>query len=235
MPKRSRRKGPKRGGGSDKVLVELLRDHHAASKADVLSVPADFKNNIRNWALRQDPPRNFMRAVHWIQSSIRGSFSTNTTGTPVESNLSFSLNQNLNDYTNYAAIFDQYCIHSAIVRVTPQLSTGGSNQVYGRIITALDYDNVANLGSEATLLQYNSAVESELIIGRSMERLVRPAMAPATWSGGAFSGYGVSRMWLNSTSTGVPHYGIRVMVSGASNQIAVDYIVTVMFGFRNNL
>jgi hypothetical protein len=236
MPRQKKRNGPsKRNGATDMVLAQLVRDHHAATRADVLTVPADYKNNIRNWSLRQSPPKNFVRAVHWITSTIRGSFSTNTTGVPVEANQSFILNQNVSDYSSYASVFDQYCIHSAVVRLTPQASTGGSNQTYGRLITALDYDNVANLGSETLLLQYNTAVETELVIGKSMERAVRPALAPALWSGGAFSGYGVSRMWLNSTSTGVPHYGVRIMVVGAGNQIAMDYIVTVIVGFRNDI
>lgn len=229
------KRNQKRKGNSDQTLSILSASHPGAGRGDLVTVSSDLRSSVRNWNLTQNPPKNFLTMIHWVQSTIKTAFNTNNTGAVVELNQNFSLATNINNYTSYAAVFDQYCIHSASVRVMSSLAGASASLIFGRLITAIDYDNTTPLTSEAVLLQYGTANSTEIIPGKSYQRVVKPACAPAVFSAGAFSGYGVSRAWLNSTTAAVPHYGVRLMVVGSANTSTLDVEVTVIAGFRNNL
>jgi len=237
MPKskKSKKGNPQgRNGSGSSALSQLVATHPAAARGDVIRTAMDEMEGPMDFRLVQNPPRNFLRAIHWIQSTVLSSVTTSNIGAVVEANQAFSLQGNVSDYANYAAVFDQYCIHSAVVRIIVNGTLSGSITP-GRLHTALDFDNVSNLGSETTIQQYSTCISCEINTAKAVERVVKPCMAPAVWAGGAFSGYAVARSWLNASSTNVPHYGIRVLTAGGGNTTKCDIYVTVIVGFRNNI
>jgi hypothetical protein len=138
-----------------------------------------------------------------------------------------------------APFFDQYCIYSVTVNVTPDYEGAGSTlYTFGSVATAIDYDNTTSLGGGFNaLLGYSSAVVAELNTGQSIQRYIKPCVAPALYNASAaFSGYGVSRMWIDSASTSVPHYGFRaIFVSNSVSGLSITYDVNYVIGLRNNI
>jgi len=205
--------------------------------ADVHEVPEDLRRRQGNWLIGNiRPPKNFLDQIHWVQSSSRYSVSVAGSGAVTESNQSFSLYNNVNDYASYTSVFDQFCIwaaHVAVVCPVVVAAPNSSSANLGRVLTAIDYDNVTNLGSENSLLEFNSVSVSSILPGRSHERVVKPAVDISLYS----SSYGVGRVWVDSASYTTPHYGIRVMTVGANTSYTngLDIIVTLIVGFRNNV
>jgi len=232
---------PKRGNKSaSNVVSKLVADSSMAGKAMVQTFPDDAGRKPFNWSLGSvSIPRNFLKQIHWIRSSIRTNVTISGSGTVSENNLGFVLANNVNDYSSYISVFDQFCIHTAVVSISaPYMvgaaSSGSSAPNFGRLITAIDFDNTTNLGSEALLLEYSSAKESAVIPGMNVIRECQPCVDVSLYS----SGYGVGRFWVDSGSAASAiHYGVRVMTVGnnMSQTFGLDVLVTVIAGFRNNI
>lgn len=235
MPKNNRRRGGRNRNVGDRSIRQLITSHPAAARGDVVVDSEDLSAGPMDFRLVQNPPRNFLRQIHWVQSQTRSSVTFNATGLVVEANQSFSLSSNVTDFTSFVAVFDQYCIHSAVVRIVPNFGALSTTVSTARIHTALDFDNVNNVTTENAIQQFSTCITVEATPGKAVERVVKPCMAPAVWAGGAFSGYAVARMWLNSSTATVPHYGVRILTAGASASLLCDIFVTVIVGFRNNI
>jgi hypothetical protein len=173
-------------------------------------------------------PFNFQTNIHWFQTSVDTNFALSTSAI-TEQNQSFQL-VNTAIAASIAGLYDQYAIFAVYIRVS---STGlPASSGSGRIITALDYDNVANLGSIATLLGYSTSTDTSSI--EVQERYVEPCNAPALYNGSAFSAFGQDRMWVDCANTGVPHYGLRCIADIVSNSGAVlNFKFTYIICARN--
>jgi len=236
MPKGKKKKGKGGGksGGDRMVLKQLVTSHPGAAKADVNDVPEDYTSAPQNFNLVQHPPKNMRKQIHWIEGTSRTQFSTSAIGAVVENNLVLTFSA-IPDSASYVAVFDQYCMYAAVMRLMLQTPVMVSTTVPGRLHTALDFDNVNNIGSENAIQQFSTCNTTELVGGKAVERVIKPTLAPAIWAGGAFSGYGVSRMWLNSSAPGIPHYGFRVLHAGGNVALTIDVIITYIVGLRNNI
>jgi hypothetical protein len=238
MPKNKNKNKNKNKKDPDADLKALVSSHHITGAADVHVVPADLRRRQRNWLIGNlKCPRNFLDQIHWVQSTIRDTVTSFGSSVIGENNQQFVANHNINDYSSYLSVFDQYCIYAAHVAVCqPNVVISSGSSSYGRIITAIDYDNVTALGSETQLLQYNSASVTEIRPGFSHERVVKPCADTTMYVSGS-AGYAPARVWIDSASSNVPHYGIRVMTAGntSSSNFTLDVIVTVLVGFRNNI
>lgn len=170
---------------------------------------------------------------HWVQDSYETTISISNSS-PTYYGLAFLLNA-FNALNNMVSYWDQYCIYSAVVRIY----TGYvASQPYslGEITTCLDFDNITSLGSYQSYLDYSSAVECVLMPGKSYERFLKPTVAAEVYNGSASTAYGLTRSWIDSGSSAIPHYGFRAAfqnngLSGA----AVVVSVTVIAGFRNSI
>jgi len=135
------------------------------------------------------------------------------------------------------SIYDQYCIYAAVVRITPEIVSGSTYA--GRIVSAIDYDNITNLGSFASIANFSNALVQTVVPGMSMERYVKPCVAPAIYDTGSatFTGYGTGRVWLDSASGTVPWFGLRFGVSNAGTLFSytIDITTTIVAGFRNSI
>jgi len=235
MPKKSKN-GRKGNKGGNTTLHLVAQSSQVVGKALVNAPQMDFVNKPINWRLTQSPPRNFLSIPHWVQGKVNFSVTLSNT-VPVESNQQFNLGQ-VTDLVGLAGFFDQYCIWAVTVSISPLFEGAGSALYsFGTCVTAIDYDNISNVGAQAAVLAFGTAVVSELNVDSSIQRVIQPTVAPALYTSGAsFSGYGVERAWVDSSVTTVPHYGLRAIFNGNTvSGCMVAFDVNYVFGFRNNM
>lgn len=201
----------------------------------VITPQADFDRRVQSWMLSQTPPRNLRNQIIWVQGKLQTTLTISNT-VPTENNFAFRFND-LTDLVGLAAFFDQYCIYSCTVNITPDFEGAGSTlYTFGSVATAIDYDNI-NASSFAGVEAFNSCVVCELTPGQSLQRYVKPCVAPALYTtASAFSGYGVQRLWIDSAVTTVPHYGLRTyFISNTVSGLSCSYDFNYVVGLRNNM
>jgi len=192
----------------------------------------DFFRRQGSWLLTQTPPRNISRQIYWVKSNLELAVTVSASA-PTEFNTSFALS-GLTDTAGLAGFFDQYCIYSVVVSINFNYS-GTTPGGLGTMITAIDYDNVTNLGSFAAVEAYESALVTKVNPTQSVQRLVHPAVAPALYSGSAFTNFGISRMWVDSANTSTPHYGFRsFFISNVGTTLTATFDFAFVVGFRNS-
>jgi len=235
-----RRARQNKRSGSRNVDNDIVQSHHSAARGDVLFDAADISRKRPSWQLIQSPPRNFLTMPHWVQSSFTSSNSLSAGGGVVEQNFAFTLSQ-FPDAASLTALFDQYCIYSVIARATidvsaAQASAGGS---YGRLHTAIDYDSNGALASETLIERFGSCSSSELVLGKSYERFVKPVCALITGASNATTNTGAAmeRCWINNVFTTVPHFGVRFLTVGnqSATSPVLNFFCTAVVGLRNNV
>jgi len=223
------------------VDAMIVASHHAAGRGDVNFPSSDLSRKQPGWVLNQSPPPNFLNKIVWMQETTEATFSQLAAGGFNESPNFFNLSS-LPGTSRIAALFDQYCIYSVVVRLIPELGTtaiGTANGTLGQIISAIDYDSSNGLGSFTAYQAYGSAQETECVLGKSYERYVKPVCAIVTGGSNATtnSGVAMARQWVNTAYPGVPHFGVRFAVQGNTTGISVVYriLYTLVVGLRNNI
>jgi hypothetical protein len=213
----------------------LMSDHHLGTPAGRVRVPEDFTRKPASFFLTQTPPRRIRDAIHWFEVTLLNTTLSVSNLTTTEYNQSFSLS-GLSNASAYTNLFDQYCIHSVLVSFAVTSSADYFSGSQGRVTTALDFDNISNLGSEATLQQYMSAITVEVTPGLSVERYVKPtAKGYLTTGGGAYAGL-PERVWIDCTLPTIPHYGVRSFWAGnTESSLTIDIVNVMVIGLRNAL
>jgi len=241
MPRHAVSKSRKGRGGSSSSSsshttdLAIAQSAQVVGKAQVITPKADFDRRAPSWMLVQTPPRNLRNQIMWVQGKYQLVVTISNT-VPTEKNFTFQFTD-LPDLVGLASYFDQFCIYCVTVNLTPDFEGAGSTlYTFGSVVTAIDYDNVAALGAFAQVESFNSAVVAELASGQSIQRYIKPTVAPALYTtAAAFSGYGVQRLWIDSASTGVPHYGFRSLyISNSVSGLSVTYDINMVVGVRNN-
>jgi len=217
--------------GSNSVDRIFAASHHSASSGDVLMVQQDFSRRKPSWQLTQNPPRNFMNSIHWVQSNTDGGITVSAT-VPTYFGLAPTISL-FPTPNSLCAYFDQYCIYSVVVRLCPQYGPGQATYL-GTCVTALDYDSVTALGTYAQYLDFSNADECTVLGGKSIERYFKPTVATEVYTGSVAGAYGIDRRWIDSASTTIPHYGYRAAFTGNTSTLVMTYSVSAIFGFRNN-
>jgi len=113
-------------------------------------------------------------------------------------------------------------------------SAGGalSSTVFGRVHTVVDYDDSSSI-TPAQALDYSNCIISGP--GDTQVRSFRPHLATAAYAGGVFTSFANQQdCWLDCSSSGVVHYGLKVAVSPTSVAVTFDSAVRVWFQFRNS-
>jgi len=210
----------------------IASSHHSAAPVSTVMVSQDFTPKVPSWALTQKPPMNIKSMIYWVQENIQTNFAV--ASSTVESNYAFQISA-INAVNSYLAIFDQYCIYAVYVRMIPNTEYPASGTL-GSLATAIDYDNTNNLGSWTAIQDYGTVNITQVESGVSVERYIEPCVAPALFNaGGAFTGFGVGRYWVDSANSGVPHYGFRSYTNGSTISYVMLVNVTYILGFRNTV
>jgi len=211
----------------------MIASTKSTGVADVSFPREDLFRRQASWLLTQTPPRNISNQIYWVKSQLELT-QTISASVPTEFNTSFALS-GLTDTAGLAGFFDQYCIYSVIASITFNYS-GTTPSGLGTMLTAIDYDNVGNLGSFAAVEAYESCLATKVSPTQSVQRLIHPAVAPALYSGSAFNNFGISRMWVDSANTATPHYGFRsYFISNVGTTLTAVYDFTFVVGFRNTI
>jgi hypothetical protein len=241
MPRKSRNNAPRRdnrrraGGQVANVLRTIAASVHSGEPADRVINAADYTYRPQSWVFTQTPPKSIRNQIHWFQKTVTlVNGQSISTSVPVEYNYAFTIATLTPEYTALLSVFDQYAIHSVFIHLNVSNFSTNSGTA-GRVTTALDYDNVANLGSEGALQEFASAQTCEVAPGINIERVLMPTVDPQLYQT-AGTGYGAARMWVDSASSSVPHYGYRsYWANNTVSSLSFDLVVTSVFGFRNSI
>jgi len=134
-------------------------------------------------------------------------------GSEVDATYQFELFQ-LDGVTAITGMFDQYRILQVSVTFTPAFNealVAGSPTAIGTLTTAIDYDDATSTSASA-LRQKESCVVTPCY--QSITRTFTPHIAVAAYNS-SFAGFGnLSRVWIDSASSTVQHYGLKAAMIG---------------------
>ncbi len=125
----------------------------------------------------------------------------------------FSLND-LPQVASFQALFDQYRFERVELRFIPMVTqlttTNTSTNIVDPSQFVLDFDDGSALASENAAMEYNTCQTAQVYEEVHVDMC--PAIAPAYFTSGAFSGYGVqpsNGVWLDAASSSILHYGVK--------------------------
>lgn len=139
---------------------------------------------------------------------------TSAAAAEVKQSVNFSLAQAGVNSGNW----DQYKILAVRVTITPDQNAVGfftnSTTLYEPLFCVIDYDDSTNLASSAAAEAYSNCII--LGAGESLDRTFKPRMAISAYTG-AFGGFAnMPDLWIDSASTGVLHYGMKLVTGGVA-------------------
>ncbi len=126
--------------------------------------------------------------------------------------------EDLPGYSTIANAFDEYRILKLTFSFHPAMSdnywetTSGSAVGLPVLMTAIDYDDAVTPANKDAVLRYDTCVvhhhESQLV------RSFKPKVSVTYWQNAVSSGFGsASDRWLDCSSSGIEHYGIKCCLS----------------------
>lgn len=226
---RSRQNRKRQPNPNDAMVVASSR---AGPSAQTNFPREDFFRRQQSWLLTQQPPRAIGNQIHWISGNNQNTAALSNTA-PTELNFAYAFSD-LTDLVGLCSYFDQYCIYSVCISATIN-SVSNFPGAFGSVVTAIDYDNIAALGSFAQVESYQSSLVSKVDVDQTVQRLIHPCVAPALYGGTTFSAYGINRMWCDSASPTIPHYGYRSLwISNLLTSTTCVFDAKYVIGLRNN-
>jgi hypothetical protein len=207
--------GGRGSGGGGKMLRTNKRDLSAKPR-DNFKVPSSVPRNIQNrliWAVFKTD----LTDIAFNAAAI------------VENNYSFQIN-NIAGTSNYTSTYDQYCLVQGSVTFSSTLPPGQVTGV-GTLHSALDFDNVTNIGSIQALDNFSSSQTDMMSPGRTIVRSIRPC---CKLNAAGTNSVVPMRCWIDCSATGIAHFGIRTVldIAGAYN---LHILQTVWIAFRNEI
>jgi len=205
--------GRSKGGGRGGSSVGM----RPANKADLAIKP------LTNTNVPSRVPR-VLSAIVWDLVKVRSTITTNTSSI-VETNFGVSMATHP-QASSWVSLYDQWCIPQFSVSFTSTEAPGGGGQL-AELHSALDFDNVANIGSVTLIDDYGTAAVVILQPGRTFTRSIRPCV---NLSGS------IRRTWCDSATQSIAWNGIRTITTQASGA-AISLVVetTIWYAFRNSI
>jgi 2'-5' RNA ligase len=151
---------------------------------------------------------------------------------PTFSQFSFAFS-NLDQYLSLSAVFDQYRIMEIECSFIPHLTVVNTVALYaGMFSTVVDYDDATPLTTVGQANDYQNC----LTTGGSIphKRRFTPHTAVAAYGGGVFTSYtNLTHPWIDTTSPGVNHFGLKTAWTTTSTNAEYDLSVRYRLQFRN--
>jgi len=156
---------------------------------------------------------------------------------------SFALDD-ISDYSNYTAIYDQWRIVGVQVNFILRKNVSDQDDTTQYAQWALlteDHDDATAPTTMATLQGYNSVKQWHFLKTPVFKMFVRPNITAAAFSAGAFTGYTLGRTghggpWVDCANPDVKYYGIKwgfpSMGGVTSNTYACDIMCKYYIQFR---
>jgi len=227
--KRRARRARAKGRNPSQETNQMLVNSAKASGSNTTTVASDVLIRPQNWQLVQTPPRNFFNRITWIRSAYSQIVTVLASGAYTESNVAFQINNLAN--TSFLATFDQYCIYAVTVTVSMDGSTSSTAPV--TCYTAIDYDNVANIGLQG-IEAYSNLNQCTITPNNSLVRFIQPCIATNIYGSSGFGAYGTVRSWVDANSSNAQHYGFRAVFIQPTSQTVVRYNFEFIIGLRNS-
>jgi len=194
-------------------------------------IVSDLTNRPVNPVFNARPPRNITNQIVWLRQNFAQTLTTNTT-TTTETNFYWTAVNYMLQYTNWLALFDEYCCHSVVITIQNP-NTNAAVASLPEVFTAIDYDNSTTLGSQAAITAYSTCNAAVLGPGESVTRFVMPCqttfVSPST-------SLGVTRCWVDSAYNGAAFYGVRTFIQNTPGAaIVLDVSFSIIWAFRNTI
>jgi hypothetical protein len=140
----------------------------------------------------------------------------------------FSLSQ-IDQATQWTAVFDQYRIAEIEVTIRPAFNVGQAGVNTVNWYSVVDYDDANPLTSAASMREYGNCLISQY---ETQVRRFTPHAAIAAYQG-TFVGFAnVVAPWLDAASTTVQHYSIKLGMDPGPAAIVTAQTLTVQFKYR---
>lgn len=186
-----------------------------------------------------DPPfpraGAFSNRIHNVTQTVNfpAAYTTSTTLATSYAK-SFQLSD-LDQVASFQALFDQYRIMGIEIRVmNTSFGSNISNLPLSGGITRciIDYADATALSNVQQAENYQNCLTVEC--GRPFTRVFTPRAALAAYAG-AFTSYAVapSGQWFNTASSGVQHYGLKIINSSTPSTMVFDVCVRYWLQFKN--
>lgn len=181
---------------------------------------AKFYNPV---AGRPYPPITGLQDMITVQlTKFTSAYFTTSTTVNVYAGLAFTIAA-FDSYAEYTGLFDQYRFDRIEIWLEPT-NPAYAGVSYGELVTAVDLDDANTPTAIANVADRPGALNGQGSSGRYLSW--RPHVALAAYSG-AFTSYANSvRTWIDSGSTGVEHYGLKI-ASSPTGTATVSYNLTV--------
>lgn len=149
----------------------------------------------------------------------------------------FTLGAHVTQSAQFATIFDQYRID--LIEAWVQPSFNNPTTAFGinsscMFYSVTDYDNAASLGTIAAAMQYTNVLMTPYRTGHY--RKWKPHVAQAAYGSAAFGSFmNKPSDWIDSISTTVEHYGLKLAVEPLPTSQACSFtlIARLHLSFRN--
>jgi hypothetical protein len=196
------------------------KKNRAAGRSRVPKLASGQNLIPRDWMSKPDVRVSGYQTL----SAITSSTSVNVQTPFVVALSSFSDNSDL------ASVYDQYMIQEVEFTFFPVVNVTSPGASNGLFTTVVDYDDAANPAGAGQYLTYENAVTTR---GTAIhKRTFVPRVAIGAYTGSAFSGFSNQKVWIDSASTGVLHYGLKTLWTPTSSGTTMDLHVRAKIAWR---
>lgn len=180
--------------------------------------------------LSDDTVYTFVQHVEALANCTSSTTLPTFTATPMSLSAFDQANQ-------FAALFDSYRIEELEYRYVPRVAVSdGQFGNCGVFHSVIDKDDTTNLTTIPQALDYTTCkMWSPGQPNSNLVQRYKPAVLPAIWAGGAFSGYSVgsSLIWLDTNNPGIPYYGVKTAWTVTSSILIMDLYITARMQFKH--
>jgi hypothetical protein len=168
---------------------------------------------------------------YWFKQTSTKSTILTTSNTLVANGVASFTTADVNQFSSFAAVFDQYWIRQVECWIEPADNSAASEiSILPRTYTytVIDYDDVNALTTTAQAEQYSNCVTATTYEGVYL--VFQPHMAVNTGGSGQAN---VPSNWIDCAYTTVPHYGIKMVAEQNGALIPFRLRIRITVGFRN--
>ncbi len=220
----------RRGKPADRSLLAdpLLDRGFALSDGTVISIQDRFEARGRSDKAPTVIPRCISNQSYWARMSVTPFTISSSTTVNSYNALSFAL-ASFNQYSDYTAVFDQYCLVEVCVRIMPLLEAT-ANTTLSTLITCIDHDDATVPPSLASVQGHSTCLETT---NKGQTRLIRPRFAVSAYDG-AFGAYANKTGYIDCASSAVQHYGLKYVLPPTGNVFTYQVMYEAVIHFRDN-
>lgn len=168
------------------------------------------------------------RTFSMVQTVVNTAFITSSVALNTYNVKQFQFND-IDQYSSLALVFDQYRIAAIEVYLTESGANANlSND--GKLTSVIDFDDVTVLtGTQA--YDYSNAVTTSGASGHYRHFI--PHVAVAAYSGAFTSFANQPAPWIDTSSPGVAHYGLKTMITPTSTVKTIDLVYRLHVQLRS--